>query len=90
MYRRLNVTGNIDLINLDWFKLTTDPKKMATIFEFYNCDRWAPLTKQTGEFFAPETLRYRFDGVNQMKNFLGVDKTPPALERSLRLQRGCN
>ena len=89
MYRRLNVTGNIDLINLDWFKLTTDQKKMATIFEFYNGDRWAPLTKQTGEFVAPETLRYRFDGVNPMKNFLGVDKTSAALERSLRLQRGC-
>ena len=37
-----------------------------------------------GEFFAPKTLRHRFGGVNTMKNFLGIDKTPPALERSLR------
>ena len=50
LYRHLNVTGNLDLINLDQFKLTTDPKKGATIFEFYNGDRWVPLTKQTGEF----------------------------------------
>ena len=50
LYRHLNVTGNLDLINLDRFKLTTDPKKEATIFEFYNGDRWVPLTKQTGEF----------------------------------------
>ena len=40
-----------------------------------------PLTKQTGEFLAARTLRDRFGGVNAMKNFLGIDKTPPALER---------
>ena len=59
----------------------TDPKKGTTIFEFCNGDRWVPLTKQTGECFAPKTLRDRYGGVNTMKNFLGVDKTPPALER---------
>ena len=69
LYRHLNVTGNLDLIDLDRFKLTTDPKKGATIFEFYNGDRWVPLTKQAGEFFAPKTLRDRFGGVNTMKNF---------------------
>ena len=84
MYRHLNVTGNLDLINLDRFKFTADPKKGATIFEFYNGDRWVRLTKQTGGFFAPKTLRDRFGGVNRMKNFLGIDKTPPALERSFR------
>ena len=82
MYGHLNVTGNLDLINLNRFKLTTDAKKGATIFEFYNGDRWVPLTKQTGEFFAPKTLRDRFGEVNTMKNFLGVYKTPPALQRS--------
>ena len=49
LYRHFNVK----------FKLTTDPKKAAIIFEFYNGDRWVPLTKQTGEFFAPKTLRDR-------------------------------
>ena len=84
LYRHLNVTGNLDLINLDRFKLTTDPKKEATIFEFYNGDRWVPLTKQTGEFFAPKTLRDRFSGVNTIKKFSGVDRMPPALERSFK------
>ena len=84
MYRHLNVTGNLNLINLDRFKLTTDPKKGAEIFEFYNGDRWVPLTKQTGNFFAPKTLRDRFGGVNTMKNFLGVAKTSPSLEKSLK------
>ena len=83
-YRHLNVTGNIDLIDFDCFKLKTDPKKGATIFEFYNGDRWVSLTKQTGEFFAPKTLRDRFGWVKTMKNVLGVDETPPALERSFK------
>ena len=33
---------------------------------------------------APKTLRDRFGVVNTMKNFLGIDKTPPALERSFK------
>ena len=69
LYRHLNVTGNLDLINLDRFKLTTDPKKGATISEFHNSVRWVPLTKQTGEFFAQKTLRNRFGGVNTTKTF---------------------
>ena len=83
LYRHLNVTGNLDLINLDRFKLTTDPKKEATIFEFYNGDRWVPLTKQTGQFFAPKTLRDRISGVNTKKDFLGIDRKPPLLEKLL-------
>ena len=85
LYRHLNVTGDIDLIDLDRFRLTTDSKKGVTIFEFYNGDRWVPLTKQTGDFFAPKTLKDRFGGVNTIKIFLGIDKTLPALERSLKV-----
>ena len=85
LYRQLNVTGNPDLIDLDSFRLTKDPKKGVTIFEFYNGDRrWVPLTKQTSDIFAPKTLRDKFGGLNTIKIFLGVDKTPPALERSLK------
>ena len=50
LYRHLNVTGNLNLIELDRFQLTKNPNKGATIFEFYNCDRWVSLTKQTSEF----------------------------------------
>ena len=80
----MNVTGTPDLTDLDRFRLTKDPKKGVTIFEFYNRDRWVPLTKQTGEFFAPKTLRDSFGRINVMKNFLGIDTTPPLLERSLK------
>ena len=46
LYRHLDVTGNPDLIDLDRFRLTTDPKKGAMIFEFYKGNnRWVPLTK---------------------------------------------
>ena len=83
MYRHLNVTGSPDLIDLNLYKFTTDPKKGATIFEFYIGDRWVPLTKKTGEFLAPKTLRDRFGGVNTMKKFLVIYRTPSALERSL-------
>ena len=38
LYRHLNILGNLDLIDLDRFRLTTDPKKGVTIFEFYNGD----------------------------------------------------
>ena len=34
LYRHLNVTGNLDLIDLDRFKLMTDRKNGAKIFEF--------------------------------------------------------
>ena len=69
LYVHLNVTGNLDLIDLDRFRLTTDPKQGVTIFEFYNGDKWVPLTKQTGEFFAPKALKDRFGGVGTMKIF---------------------
>ena len=83
LYRHLNVTGNLDLIEYKRFRLE-NTEKGTTNLEFYNSDRWFPLTKQTGKFFAPKTLRDRFGGVNTMKNFVGFDKTPPALERSFK------
>ena len=39
LYRHLNVTGNLDLINLDRFRLTTDPKIGATVFYTKNIKR---------------------------------------------------
>ena len=68
-------------INLSLQKIQ---KKGVTIFEFYNVDRWVPLTKQTGKFFAPKTLKDKFGGLNVMKNILDLDETTPLLERSLK------
>ena len=82
LYRHLNIAGNLDLINLEQFRLTTDPRKGVTVFGFYNGDKWVSLTKPRGEFLAPKTLRDTFGGVNATKNFLGNVEIPPALERS--------
>ena len=37
------------------------------------------------QFFAPKTVRDKFSGLNTKKSFLGVDKTPPLLERSFKV-----
>ena len=72
------------MIDLDQFRLTKDPTKGVTIFEFYNGDRWVPLTKQTGNFLTVKTLRDRLGQLNTIKSFLGIDKTPSALKRSFK------
>ena len=40
--------------------------------------------KRTGEVLATKTLREKFGGLNIMKSVLSLDKTPSALERSLK------
>ena len=77
MYRHLDIKGNRGLISVDRFRLTKDPKNGVTIFEFYNGNRWVPLIKQTGEFYAPKTITDAFGRVNAMKKFFGIKATPP-------------
>ena len=36
---------------------------------------------------AAKTLKDKFGGLNTMKHFLGIDKTPPVLERSFKAAR---
>ena len=38
------------------------------------------MTKQKGKFLAEKTLRKTFHGLNEMKNFLGIDETPLVLK----------
>lgn len=40
--------------------------------------------KKTGKFLAPKRLMDRFGRVNTTKNFLSINETPLALERSLK------
>ena len=42
------------------------------------------LTKKADEFLALKTLRDKFGGLYEMKNFLRMDKMPPALQKSLK------
>ena len=70
MYKYLDVTGDLDLINLNRFKLTTDPKTRTAIFEIYHGDKLVvTLTKQAGEFFTTNSLKRFITGINAMKKF---------------------
>ena len=57
LYRPLNVTGNIGLIDLNRFNLTTDPKKGPTTFEFYNGDRSGFFNKGNRRVFCTKNFK---------------------------------
>lgn len=78
MYRLFNVTGDQDLINHDRLNYTKHTKKALQFYSF------KMVTKQTGEFLTPKTLKDRFSGLSSMKNFLQIDETPPMLEQSFQ------
>ena len=86
LYRHLNVTGNLDLIDLDRFRLTKNLKIGNTDLLFLDGNKhWQSLTnKPTCEFLAVKTLREKFGGLNIMKSVLRLDETPSALERSFK------
>ena len=42
------------------------------------------FNKTNTQFFTAKNLKYRFSEVNTRENFLCVNKTPPALERSFK------
>ena len=85
-YRHLNVTGNLDLIDLDPFSIKKNTKTGNADLLFLDAnDQWQSLTnKCTGEFLAAKTLREKFSGLNIMKSVLSLDETPSALERSVK------
>lgn len=82
MYRYLNVTGDLYLINLDWLKYTKIIEKGTRVLEFYNDNKKSCFEKkQTSKFLVPKKLRYRFGGNFAMKSFIGIEEKPPALEQ---------
>ena len=86
LYRHLNGMGHIDLIVLDQFRLTTNPKTGKTDLLFLDGNKhWQSLTnKRTVAFFAAKILREKFGGLNIIKSVLSLDETPPGLERSFK------
>ena len=81
LYRHLNVTGNLDLIDLDQFMIKKNLRIGNTDLLFLDGNKhWQPLTyKRTGEFLSAKTLREKFGGLN-----ISLDETPSALERSFK------
>ena len=76
LFRHLNVAGNINLVNLGRFRLTTDPKKEPQYLSFTAVI--VGFLKQNKQvIFLHQKLVEK-----AMKDFLGIDTTPPSLERS--------
>ena len=72
LYKYLNVDGNIDLVDINLFKV--EKSKSGTVeFSFYDGEDWVSLTnKRTGEFLAKTTIRNKFGGENRMKRILSI------------------
>ena len=84
LHQELGVTGNVNLAELDRFRLNRNEKTGNAELKFLNNkDEWVLLTnKRTGEFLVKASIERLMGGVNVMKNMLGLDETPSLLERS--------
>ena len=85
LYRHLGVDGDVG-VNIDRFRTRRNDKLSFTILEFDKTgrDNWINLTnKRTGEFLKLSSLKNAFGGRVPMQNMLGLDQTPPELERSI-------
>ena len=78
------MTADPGLADIDRFMIKKNTKTGNSDLLFLdNNNQWQSLTnKRTGECLAAKTLR--FGSVNAMKIFLGIDKTPPVLERFVK------
>ena len=83
LHQELGVTGNVNLAELDKFRLNRNEKTGNAELKFFNGQDWVLLTnKRTGEFLVKTSIERLMGGVNVMKNMLGLDETPSRLERS--------
>ena len=86
LHQELGVTGNVNLAELDRFRLNRNEKTGNAELKFLNNkDEWVLLTnKRTGEFLVKASIERLMGGVNVMKNMLhiDIDTTPLRLERS--------
>ena len=83
LHQELGVTGNVNLAELDRFRLNRNEKTGNAELKFFNGQDWVLLTnKRTGEFLTESSIRQKMGGLNVMKNMLGLDETPSRLERS--------
>ena len=83
LYDFLGVDGNVNLAELDRFRLNRNEKTGNPELKFWNGRDWVSLTnKYTGKFLAESSLIRRMGGPNVMKNMLGLDTDPLQSERS--------
>ena len=73
-----------DEIDANQFKIEKNTKTGVTDLLFNNSKKWISLTDQrTGKFLALSTLEKRFGGKVPVENFLNLEQTPPAPDRSI-------
>ena len=89
LYRHLGVEGDVG-VNIDRFRTQRNDKLGFTILEFDKTGRgdWINLTnKRTGEFLMVSSLKTVFGGRVAMQNMLGLETTPPGIEKSISSAR---
>ena len=85
LHQELGVTGNVNLAELDRFRLSRNEKTGKIELEFRKGLDWVSLTnKLDGKFLAKSSLERKMGGVYAMKNMLGLDTDPLQSERSSR------
>lgn len=53
----MDVTSNLDLINLNQFNDTKNVRKGTRISKLQNSDKWVPLKKQTDQFIFFKNIK---------------------------------
>ena len=84
LYKFLDVEGDADTIDIDKFKVERDTKTNRTMLYFLKDGSEVRLTKKKGEFKAPTEISRIMGGLAAMKGMLGLDETPPLLEKSIQ------
>ena len=79
----LGVKGDVNLIELDRFRLNRNEKTGNTELKFWNGHDWVSLTNsRNGKFLVESSLIRKMRGPNAMKNMLELDEKPLQSERS--------
>ena len=82
LYHHLGTKGNLDLVNLDRFKMKTNSKTGISDLLWYNGENWvSPTNQQTGEFLAVSMLKSKFGGLILMKKIF-KSRTDTTIYRS--------
>ena len=88
LYKYLNVEGDVNLTNRDRFEVTKNSKTGRTMLYFIKNNREREsLTKNNGEFRTENVIKTAMGGLEAMKGMLGLDETPPLLEKSIQAAR---
>ena len=91
LYKFLDVEGDANTLDIDRFKVTRNTKTSRTMLYFFKDDGdKVRLTKNNGEFRTPNEIRRIMGGLAAMKGMLGLNETPPLLEKSIQAARDLN